>query len=138
MIICGDMLDQFPFKIDENHLDGTMTDELDPYRQQQYDDFVKIFSKINIPLVCICGNHDMGDKMTIKSVKQYEKEFGSNYFKFYLNGVLFICLNSQLYFDPNECEQLAEEQEKWLDEILAKESKEFKHVIVLQHHPLFT
>ena len=32
MIICGDMLDQFPYKVDERHVDGTMTAELDPVR----------------------------------------------------------------------------------------------------------
>ena len=32
-----------------------MTAELDPVRQAQYDDFVEIFGKLNVPLLCLCG-----------------------------------------------------------------------------------
>lgn len=56
--------------------------------------------------------------MTFKSVERYQTDFGDTYFKFYLDNVLFIALNSQLYFDPNECESLAEEQDHWLDALL--------------------
>ena len=54
------MLDQFPYKIDERFVDGTMNEELDPVREAQYKDFIEIFSKMSIPLICVCGNHDLG------------------------------------------------------------------------------
>lgn len=72
------------------------------------------------------------------SVKRYESEFGTTYYKFYLDGVAFVVLNSQLFFDPNECTALLDEQNRWLDEVLKNEAGQFKHVIVFQHHPLFT
>lgn len=165
MIICGDMLDQFPYKIDERYVtfrlkfrltfcvqctlcylklnlfirfvDGTMTTDLDPVRQAQYDDFVEIFGKLDVPLLCVCGNHDLGDKMNMLSVQRYETQWGDTYYKFYHQGVLYVVLNSQLLFDPNGCTALLEEQEKWLDETLKNEAGQFKHVIVFQHHPLF-
>lgn len=84
------------------------------------------------------GNHDLGDKMNFLSVQRYQSEFGDTYFKFYLGNVLFIVLNSQLLFDANECTALLDEQNRWLDEILKNEAEQCQHVIVLQHHPLFT
>lgn len=84
------------------------------------------------------GNHDLGDKMNFLSVQRYESEFGSHYYKFYLDNVLFIVLNSQLLFDPNGCTSLLDEQNRWLDELLKNEAAQRQHVIVLQHHPLFT
>ena len=75
--------------------------------------------------------------MTYLAVEKYKSEFGDTFYHFCLDGTLFIVLNSQLYFDVNECKSLLEEQNKWLDAILEREAKKFTHVIVLQHHPLF-
>ena len=48
-IVCGDLVDAFPDKWPE-------------IRTAQEKDFFKVFSKLNsdIPLVCVCGNHDVG------------------------------------------------------------------------------
>ena len=48
-IVCGDLVDAFPDKWPE-------------IRSAQEKDFFKVFSKLNsdIPLVCVCGNHDVG------------------------------------------------------------------------------
>ena len=48
-IVCGDLVDAFPDKWPE-------------IRSEQEKDFFKVFSKLNtdIPLLCVCGNHDVG------------------------------------------------------------------------------
>lgn len=114
------------------------TNELDPVRDDQYKDFINIFSKlVKIPLICVCGNHDVFDSPNVNSIRKYRSEFGSEYFKFYFNGVLFISLNSNYYFDDIFCKDLAKQQDEWLDNVLELESKQFKHVIVFMHIPLF-
>ena len=49
-IVCGDLVDAFPDKWPE-------------IRAAQERDFFKVFSKLDkdIPLVCVCGNHDVGE-----------------------------------------------------------------------------
>ena len=54
-IVCGDLVDAFPDKWPE-------------IRSAQEKDFFKVFSKLNsdIPLVCVCGNHDVGKSFIFK------------------------------------------------------------------------
>ena len=49
-IVCGDLVDAFPDKWPE-------------IRKAQEQDFFKVFSGLDkdIPLVCVCGNHDIGN-----------------------------------------------------------------------------
>lgn len=63
------MLDQFPFKVDERFADGTMTSEIDPVRQAQYNDFIEIFSELNVPLLCLCGTYQMSRESPKFSLK---------------------------------------------------------------------
>lgn len=41
------------------------------------------------------------------------------------------------YFNSKFCEQQAEEQDRWLDEILLTQAKQFQHVLVFVHMPPF-
>ena len=56
-IVCGDLVDAMP-------------DEWPQIRESQEQDFFRVFSKLtpDIPLVCVCGNHDVG-KYYIHSMK---------------------------------------------------------------------
>ena len=49
-IVCGDMVDAFPHEWPE-------------IRASQEEDFFRVFSKLppDIPLICVCGNHDVGE-----------------------------------------------------------------------------
>ena len=49
-IVCGDLVDAFPEKWPE-------------IRAQQEKDFFKVFKELDptIPLICVCGNHDVGE-----------------------------------------------------------------------------
>ena len=48
-IVCGDLVDAMP-------------NEWPQIRESQEKDFFRVFSKLtpDIPLVCVCGNHDVG------------------------------------------------------------------------------
>lgn len=123
LIICGDLVDAWP------------STEL---RRRQIVDFKRIFSKFDpeIPLVCVCGNHDVGDKPTLDSISEYNKDFGDDYFYFTQNDCLFIIINSQFYQNREFVENLANEQDKWLDELLSK-CKLFKYSFIFEHIPWF-
>ena len=73
-------------------------------RESQVNDLKKSLSELDsgIKLVCICGNHDVGDEPTKDTIDQYSKEFGDDYFSFWCRGCKFITLNSQLYFNSSK------------------------------------
>ena len=124
-IMCGDLLDAFPEKWPE-------------VRDKQYADFQKIFKDLDVPLVCVCGNHDVGNSPTQQTVQKYRSDFGDDWFTFVCNGVFCIVINSQYYEDPKFVPEIAAEQDSWLDEQLkiAKSGK-YKHSLVFQHIPLY-
>ena len=50
-----------------------------------------------IPLVCVCGNHDVGEEPTKETIEGYAKSFGDDYFSFWHGGVKFMVINSQYF-----------------------------------------
>ncbi len=108
-------------------------------RAAQIKDLKSVLTELDpcIKLVCICGNHDVGDTPTIQSIDAYKKEFGEDYYSFWVNGCKFICLNSQIYFDSSKIPELKLSQDKWLNDELAKDNNDYKHLTVFQHIPLF-
>lgn len=125
LIICGDLVDAWP-----------ATDT----RRRQVIDFKRIFQRLdqqfNIPLVCVCGNHDVGDQPTMEGVAEFRQNFGDDYFYFTRNDVLFIVINSQFYQHRQNVQDYAKKQDEWLQNILDK-CKLFKHSIVFEHIPWF-
>lgn len=123
LIICGDLVDAWP---------ATET------RRRQVRDFKRIFAKLDarIPLVCVCGNHDVGDEPTRASVAEYRENFGDDYFYFTTSDVLFIVINSQFYQNREHVQEYASEQDAWLERLLAK-CKLFKYSILFEHIPWF-
>jgi len=105
-IICGDLVDAYP--MDE------------PRRSQQEADFKATLCRLDpaIPVVCVCGNHDVGDRPTASDISRYTDEFGDDYFDFWLGGVHYLVVNSQLYKDPSLVPTLAQQQEAWLERTL--------------------
>lgn len=124
-IVCGDLIHAFP---------GTAL------RKPQEIDFKKVFGELDpeIPLVCVCGNHDVGDTPTPDSIKSYKNTFGDDYFSFWCGGMMCIVLNSQYFQDPSLVLDNAREQEMWLEEQLSlAKLGAFQHVVVFQHIPWF-
>lgn len=125
MVICGDLLDAWPQT--QSHV-----------RSQQEKDFKSVFEHLQIPCVCVCGNHDIGNQPTMESVSQYQSSFGDDFFSFWCGGVYFLVINSQYYEDSSQVPELALEQEHWLEQQLKKiRKRKPKHAVVFQHIPLF-
>lgn len=101
VILCGDITNARP-----NHTQYSA----------QVQDYKNIVSKIqaHIPLVCLCGNHDVGDRPTAESIKAYEDNFGAHFYSFWVRGVHCVALNSSLLKDPTEAPELDQQQNEWL------------------------
>ncbi|GBN90672.1 Serine/threonine-protein phosphatase CPPED1 [Araneus ventricosus] len=109
-------------------------------RHPQEQSFFRAFRELHpdIPLVCVCGNHDVGDNPTQESIQTYKSKFGDDYFTFYCGGVKFIVINSQFYKASEQVQDLAAEHDRWLDEQLEEaKSGKYKHVVIFQHIPWF-
>ena len=102
--------------------------------------FTSIFSKIHpsIPLVCVSGNHDVGNTPDASSLAAYRKRFGDDYFGFWAGGVRCLVINSTLYHDPSKSPEEQKRQEAWFARELeeARKSKP-RHLLVFQHHAWF-
>lgn len=123
VVVCGDLVDAMP---------GTKL------RQPQEIDFKKVFSHLNrdIPMVCVCGNHDIGNEPTIEAITEYKREFGEDYFCFVVNEVFFIVINSQFYEHRANVEDYAKQHDQWLEDMLTK-CKSYKYSIIFEHIPWF-
>ncbi|CAG2105594.1 unnamed protein product [Medioppia subpectinata] len=124
-IVCGDLVNAMPGEAD---------------KRPQIADFKKSFRDLDnsIPLVCVCGNHDVGDTPTPQSIEEYRKDFGDDYFSFVCGGVLFVVLNSQYFKDISLVEDFARKQNEWFDKVLEEyKNCNYKHIVVFQHIPWF-
>ncbi len=70
-------------------------------RKEQERDFLKVYSELDedIPLVCVCGNHDVGNTPTRETVQTYRSSFGDDFFSFWVRraGVFMKNLNEHTH-----------------------------------------
>ena len=123
IIICGDLVNAFPNE---------------ERREEQERDFVRSFMHLsqNVPLVCVCGNHDIGNSPTQYTIAKYRETFGDDYFSFWIDGTFHIVINSQYLEDDAHCREESSEHSAWLDLQLQKASYA-KHSFAYQHIPPF-
>ena len=121
-IVCGDLTHAVPNA---------------PKYVEQVRDCKEIVSRVDpeILLVCLCGNHDLGNRPNPGSIALYESNFGPHYYSFWIKGIFCICLNSTLIFDPQDAQEHYSAQEKWLDLELSKCPS--THTLIFTHHPWF-
>lgn len=125
VIVCGDLTNATP-------------------GQKQYEpqvaEYKRIFSRIDplIPLVCVCGNHDVYGHPTRRSLESYRTRFGDDFFGFWAGGVRGLVLNSSLISDPAKVLDEYGRQDAWFKkELLAAKAAKAAHVLVFQHHAWF-
>jgi len=126
-VVCGDLVDAFGEKYPE-------------IRARQEEDLKKVYSRLDpaIPMVCVCGNHDVGNSPTTQSIQRYKDSFGDDYFSFYHRGVAFLVLNSQFYEDSSQVVEEYAAHEAWLEEELrVARERGVAHVVIFQHIPWF-
>ncbi|XP_054549808.1 serine/threonine-protein phosphatase CPPED1 isoform X2 [Talpa occidentalis] len=124
-VLCGDLVHAMP---------GT------PWRKEQTEDLQRVLRQVDpeIPLVLVSGNHDVGNVPTAETIAEFCQTWGDDYFSFWVGGVLFLVLNSQLLFDASQCPALKQAQDQWLDQQLRLAGqRQCQHAVVFQHIPLF-
>lgn len=111
-----------------------------PWRKEQTKDLQQVLRKVDsgIPLVLVSGNHDVGNTPTPETIAEFQETWGDDYFSFWVGGVLFLVLNSQLLYDASRCPALKQAQDQWLDQQLRMAGQQTcQHAVVFQHIPLF-
>jgi 3',5'-cyclic AMP phosphodiesterase CpdA len=125
VVVCGDLVNQVP--------GGSM-------HGAQVKEFQRIARQVDpsIPLVCLCGNHDVGNRPTPELLAAYRHDFGDDWFRFWIGGVYCAALNSSLYSDPSGAPAEQEQQSSWLTRELGEARKAgAKHILLFQHHSWF-
>jgi len=145
--ICGDLIHSLPEKsltpVSQGGLASAERYANTAHWLRQNEDFKRVMSDLEVPLVCVCGNHDVGDRPTADSLLKYTSQYGPDYFGFWCGGLRALVLNSQLLNDPKDARAAAAAQEEWLDKELVQltrlkaQSCAPKHVVVFQHIPWF-
>jgi serine/threonine-protein phosphatase CPPED1 len=135
---CGDLVDmEYTFYVPK----GEFTkEECDAIQDQQNRDFQTVWSELHpdIALVCLCGNHDVGNRPTRSSVDRFTDAFGDDYLAFWAHGTYNIVLNTSLFSDPTGAMDLYQKQLDWLETRLqyGHESRA-SNIFVFGHHPWF-
>mmetsp|Transcript_29471 Transcript_29471/g.53967 ORF Transcript_29471/g.53967 Transcript_29471/m.53967 type:complete len:657 (+) Transcript_29471:1345-3315(+) len=140
--VCGDLVDT------ESSFSGAIASwkkvmngwERNLVFEQQVKDFKRVWAGLDpdIALVCMCGNHDVGNRPTRASIKHWTSEFGDDYLSFWANGTFNICLNNCLFSNPTGAPDLYEEQLEWMEKqlVYAREN-DATHIFVYGHFPWF-
>lgn len=74
LVMCGDLVHALPSGLTMPADGGTSSVERytnDEHWRRQNDDFKRIMNDLEVPLVCVCGNHDVGDRPTPTSLARY-------------------------------------------------------------------
>lgn len=134
---CGDLADmESTFYVQK----GFTKDVCDSIQARQNLDFQRVFEKLHpdIAMVCLCGNHDVGNIPTKASVERYTEDFGDDYLGFWVQRTYHIVLNTALFSNPTAAMDLYEEQLAWLEERLQyANDKGATNIFVYGHHPWF-
>lgn len=140
--VCGDLVDT------ESSFSGAIASwknimsnwERSAIHQQQNIDWKQVWANLHsdIALVCLCGNHDVGNRPTKESIEFFESAFGDSYLAFWANKTYNICLNNCLFFDNTGAPEIYEEQLQWLSERLQHANDHnATHIFVYTHFPWF-
>ena len=91
--MCGDLINSFPEEDGSN----------DDVRARQTADLKSALKDLrkDVPFVCVCGNHDIGNTPTPNTIKEWRRTWGPDYRSFEVNGCRMIVINSQLFKDPS-------------------------------------
>eukprot|EP00980_Cylindrotheca_fusiformis_P010934 scaffold2499_cov125-Cylindrotheca_fusiformis.AAC.25 len=136
--MCGDLVDMEQSFFAE---DGFTRQECDKIQDQQNTDFKKTWSALHedIAMVCLCGNHDVGNRPTEGSIARFKNAFGDDYLAFWVHNTSYhIVLNTNLFMDPSAAQDLYDAQLTWLEDRLDYARRnQAQHIFVFGHHPWF-
>lgn len=142
-VVCGDLVNAYPSPFERGspaEASGVRNDDMK--QDEQIKSFKHLMSQIHedIALVCVCGNHDLGERPNAVTLKKWEQNFGNDYFSFWVGEDKYIVINSQLYKNAEAAEDEAAQQDLWLDQELNSckvRGQEPRHIVVFSHIPPF-
>lgn len=147
-IVCGDLVHMTAEiemgKTFTNRSTGQETvltrEACDEIQDAQNRDFQQIWSDIHpdIPLVCLCGNHDVGQRPTPLSIARFRRAYGDDYLAFWVRQTYNIVVNTALFSDPSGAPDMYQEQFEWLrGRLQYAKRQQASHIFVFGHHPWF-
>lgn len=102
---------------------------------KSFADFKSIKAGFKLPCHCAAGNHDVGNKPTVESLKRYRETIGKDYYSFENKGYTFVIANTQLWKAPLAGE--SEKHDAWFKKTLETARKKNSPAIIVVHYPLF-
>merc|ERR1719195_1247697 len=114
VIVCGDLVNEFPGE------ERGRKNADEQRRAAQVRDFKEAMEAIDddIPLLCVCGNHDIGNRPNAITIAKYKEDFGDDFFSFWCHGVKCLVVNSQLWKDDSDALELRKAMDCWLSQEL--------------------
>jgi len=135
--VCGDLVHM----TSEIYANEKLTrEECDKIQDDQVRDFQGTWSKLNpdVALVCVCGNHDIGNAPTPTSIERFRMQFGDEYLAFWAKRCYNIVVNTCLFNDASKAPSHFKDQYTWLEERLQYATdKQAQQIFVFGHHPWF-
>ncbi|KAG7348798.1 calcineurin-like phosphoesterase [Nitzschia inconspicua] len=152
--VCGDLCDmESTFWQNQDNVEDDddvvfTKEQCDQIQEQQRKDFQMTWSALHedIALVCLCGNHDIGNRPTKESIDSFQQHFGDDYFSFWSTKHSYnIVINSTLFSNPSGAPDLYQQQFQWLEEQLRYARSQNQttttttttSIFVFGHHPWF-
>ncbi|KAG7337335.1 metallophosphoesterase [Nitzschia inconspicua] len=143
--VCGDLCDMESTFWQNQDNDVFTKEQCDQIQERQRKDFQTTWSALHedIALVCLCGNHDIGNRPTKDSIDSFRQHFGDDYLSFWSTKHSYnIVVNSTLFSNPSGAPDLYQQQVQWLEEQLRyarsqKQTTTATSIFVFGHHPWF-
>eukprot|EP00814_Leptocylindrus_danicus_P003417 CAMPEP_0116022490 /NCGR_PEP_ID=MMETSP0321-20121206/11021_1 /TAXON_ID=163516 /ORGANISM="Leptocylindrus danicus var. danicus, Strain B650" /LENGTH=501 /DNA_ID=CAMNT_0003493577 /DNA_START=523 /DNA_END=2028 /DNA_ORIENTATION=+ len=138
--VCGDLVDM-EFSFYENKPKSPFSmDMCHEIQDKQNKDFQDAWGQLDdrVALVCLCGNHDVGNRPTRSSIQRFNRAFGDDYLSFWCNGTFNVVVNTNTFSNPDGAPELLDQQLEWLEREL-KHAKECgaDQIFAFGHHPWF-
>jgi len=138
--VCGDLVEMEGSIYTNKKGSPYSMEQCNEIQDRQNEDFKRAWSKLDgrIPLVCMCGNHDVGNRPTKTSIDRFKAAFGDEYLAYWTNGTYNIVMNNVLFNDPTGAPDLFDEQIEWLEGRLKYANDHHANqIFVFAHHPWF-
>ena len=120
------------FVVSVGDLINGYTKDLDKINTE-WEEFNSFVKKLEMPFFYVAGNHDYTNEVM---ENEWFKRFGSDYYHFLYKNVLFICLNSEHGYTALKNPDLGEEQVKFVEKILKKNTN-IDWTMIFMHQPLW-
>lgn len=96
---------------------------------KQWEEFNGFVAELDMPFFYVPGNHDISNPVMSED---WNRRFGTSYYHFRYQDVLFLCLNSE---DPPKS-QISDEQVAYVEQAL-KDNVDVRWTLVFLHKPLW-